>query len=104
MIIIILLCIILFIINVFLCYKYFIIKKAVKSYEDIGTGKYGYYKTPKVIVYIKELDRYLNGYSKITIDKIEATTKYDKQTYIAEEKKSFPIIKINLRNRMVRKY
>ena len=61
--------------------KYFIIKKLIKEYEEIGTGRYGFYNYSyssgscyKAIVYVDELDRYTDGYSKIRINRIESTS------------------------------
>lgn len=62
----------------FFLYKYIRLKKMVKSYNNIGTGRYGFYKynnnnysSYKAIVYVDEIDRYTDGYSKIKIHKIE---------------------------------
>lgn len=62
--------------NVFLGYKYFRFKQAIKSYNEIGTGRIGFYVynptgNYSAIVFVKELDRYTDGYSKLKIDRIE---------------------------------
>lgn len=75
--------VILLIISTLFFTKFRKLKKYIKSYEEIGTGrvgfymdcKSGYYSNYKSIVYIKELDRYNNGYSKIVIDRIEPIDK-----------------------------
>jgi len=61
-------------------FKYIKIKKNVKEYEEIGTGRYGFYDSNKncydsAIVYVKELDRYTDGFSRIVIDKVEPYNK-----------------------------
>lgn len=64
----------------FFMFKYFRLKNEVDSYKEIGTGRVGFYKyisgggSYRAYVYIKELDRYTNGYSKIKIDKIDPTS------------------------------
>lgn len=69
-------------------FKYKKLKKSIKEYEEIGTGRYGFYINKKYspyssIVYINEIDRYKDGYSKIVIDEIEPHNKH----YIKESKK-----------------
>lgn len=69
-------------------FKYRKLKKQVKEYEDIGTGRCGFYLNQnnsllyRTIVYVKEIDRYTDGYSKIKIDRIEV---YDRK-YSRESK------------------
>ena len=67
--------------TIFFGYKYLTIRKLVKEYEEIGTGRYGFYNYNyssgscyKAIVYVDELDRYTDGYSKIKINRIEPTS------------------------------
>lgn len=66
--------------TIFFSYKYLTIKKLVKEYEEIGTGRYGFYNfgssssSYRAIVYVDELDRYTDGYSKIRINRIEPTS------------------------------
>ena len=69
---------ILFISNLIFIIKYFKIKKEIKKYFEIGTGRNGFYLhkhwgyvEKNSYVFIKEIDRYSNGYSEIIIDKIE---------------------------------
>lgn len=56
-------------------YKYIKLKNWVKSYEEIGTGKHGFYMYNKgsysAIVYVNEIDRFKDGYSKIKFDYAE---------------------------------
>jgi hypothetical protein len=64
--------------NVYFGYKYFRFKKLTKEF-DIGTGRVGFYKyssgggSYRAIVYVKELDKYTDGYSLLKIDRVEAT-------------------------------
>jgi len=63
-------------------YKYVNLRKGLKQYENIGTGRigfyiynsggYGYYSA---YVYVNEIDRYSDGYSKIKINNIEPFNK-----------------------------
>jgi hypothetical protein len=80
--------------NIFLFYLFFKLRKDIKKYEDIGTGRYGFYKfgnSYKSYVYVKELDRFTNGYSKIKIDKIETleTTRFSQKQSIINAKANF---------------
>lgn len=68
------------IINLILFVKYRKLKKSIQEYKSIGTGRYGFYNYNfhysslySALVYVKELDRYTNGFSKIEIYKIETT-------------------------------
>lgn len=67
--------------NAFFIYKYLKLKEGLKSYEKIGTGRCGFYKYIgaynyyNAYVYVIEIDRYTDGYSKIEIDKIEPLNK-----------------------------
>lgn len=66
------------IINLILFVKYRKLKKSIQEYKSIGTGRYGFYNFHysslySALVYVKELDRYTNGFSKIEIYKIETT-------------------------------
>lgn len=83
--------------SVILLLKYINLKKEVKKLYDLGTGRKGFYNyshgfSYKCIIYINELDRYNNGYSKITIDNIEPTNggdsaiKYAKENFITLRK------------------
>ena len=64
-------------VGIFYFIKYNKLKKSIKSYESIAIGRYGFYiSSPnsssfKANVYVKEIDRYSSGYSKIKIDRIE---------------------------------
>jgi len=81
----------------FLLFLYLRLKKAVHSYENIGTGRYGFYKTNNVIVYIVELDRYKDGFSKIKMDDFEAynLASYENKTnFINKAKKNFISLKL----------
>jgi lipopolysaccharide export LptBFGC system permease protein LptF len=62
--------------SIFFNIKYFILRKGLKKYESIGTGKIGFYKIYDYYVYIKEIDRYTNGYSRIKIDFIDSNNSY----------------------------
>jgi hypothetical protein len=75
----------LFIVSVFFGIKYFLLRNGIKKYENIGTGHVGFYKmlNSSVIIYIKEIDRYTNGYSKIKLDYIDTESSYYKK--IAKE-------------------
>lgn len=69
--------IIFFVVTMILFFKYKNLKKQVKNLYDVGTGRKGFYYynygfSYKCIIYIKELDRYDNGFSKIAIDEIES--------------------------------
>lgn len=77
----------LFALFVIILLKYIFLKKDVNKLYEIGTGRKGYYYynygfSCKFIIYINELDRYTNGYSKISIDTIEIVNgdKRDKET------------------------
>lgn len=91
-ILIILLIITSFLAFVFL-YKYIRLKKGLEQYKKIGTGRYGFYKFEKygyprkANVYVKEIDRYTNGYSKVEIDYIESI--YSEIEVAKEAKKRF---------------
>lgn len=70
-------------------YKYIKLKSGIKQYDSIGTGKVGFYVYThsnysyyNAYVYVKELDRYTDGYSKIEISNIEPLNK----NYISESK------------------
>lgn len=72
----------LFFSNLFMYNKYNKLKAEINSYNNIGTGRYGFYNNIittysdyNAIIYVIELDRYLDGYSKIKIDKIEPFNK-----------------------------
>ena len=71
-------------------FKYIKLKSSLKSYEEIGTGRYGFYKymgnysSYNAYVYVKEIDRYTDGYSKIKIDKIEALSKNSESDAISK--------------------
>lgn len=64
--------------NGYFGYKYFMFKKLTKEYE-FGTGRVGFYKycssgsSYRAIVYVKEIDKYTDGYSLLKIDRIEPT-------------------------------
>lgn len=74
------------IINLILFVKYRKLKKSIQEYKSIGTGRYGFYNFQYVnlysaLVYVKELDRYTNGFSKIEIYKIETTCSVSYRDY-----------------------
>ena len=75
---------VLFFISVFMSYKYSKLKSGIKEYDSIGTGRYGFYNyavgSYMAIVYIDEIDRYKDGYSKIKINHIEATGSWRTET------------------------
>lgn len=83
---------VLFFIALFMSYKYFKLKHYIKEYDSIGTGRYGFYNycsgSYKAIVYVDEIDRYKDGYSKIKINHIEATGSWKDDT-IDKVKNSF---------------
>jgi hypothetical protein len=74
--------------------KYSKLKKGLKFYEDIGTDRFGFYKIDSgknysSYVYIKEIDRYTNGYSKIKLDNIEPFNKTYNNEAIEWARKNF---------------
>jgi hypothetical protein len=88
--------------NAFFIYKYLKLKKGLKSYEKIGTGRCGFYKYTggysvyNAYVYVIEIDRYTDGYSKIKIDRIEPLDKrYNSE---ANEKSKDSFISLRLTN------
>ena len=74
----------LFFISLFVNYKYFKLKSSIKEYNSIGTGRYGFYNYASgsyiAIVYVDEIDRYKDGYSKIKINHVEATGNWKSET------------------------
>lgn len=66
-----------FILSIMFALKFFKLRKSIKKFEEIGTGRYGFYvnkhfNTDKnSYVYVKEVDRYSNGYSEIILDRVE---------------------------------
>jgi hypothetical protein len=90
----------LFLSNLIFIFKFIKIKNIIKSYYDIGTGRYGFYENKQYMdhsnasyVYVKEIDRYSNGYSEIKISKIEAFNK----TYETDAVRSAKIKFISLK-------
>lgn len=82
---------VLLICNIYLFIK---IRTFLRKYEDIGTGRYGFYingKSYKAFVYVKEIDRFSNGFSKIKLDNIEAIDKFP--STIKSAKDSFITLK-----------
>lgn len=63
-------------ISVFFGVKYFLLKNGLKKYENFGTGRKGFYKFRDIFVYVYEIYRYTNGYSKIKIDRIDSSSSY----------------------------
>lgn len=64
--------------NGYFGYKYFMLRKLTKEYDEIDTGRFGFYNYSsgslyKAIVYVREIDKYTDGYSKLKIDKVEPT-------------------------------
>ena len=61
--------IILFLATLVFVFKYFKLRKGLNQYKKIGTGRFGFYDTTNFSnsakVYVNEIDRYTNGYSKI---------------------------------------
>lgn len=83
--------------NLYFGVKYFKLRKGLKSYEAICTRRYGFYKySDRAYVYISELDRYQNGYSKIKLDEIEVynTSYYTEAEVIKSVKKYFVSLKL----------
>jgi len=86
--------------NAFFILKYLKLKKAIRSYERIGTGRYGFYKYIgtyshySAYVYVNEIDRYTDGYSKIRIDRIEAFTKSSESDAIEKSTNAFLSLKL----------
>lgn len=94
-------CAILFLSNLFIFYKYKKLKNGLKEYLNIGTGRYGFYnyicnysREYSAIVYVKEIDRYTNGYSKIKIDNIEPVYKNYLETSIEKANEHFVSLKL----------
>lgn len=58
-------------------YKYIKLKKWTKTYDEIGTGRHGFYMYNKgsynAIVYVNEIDRFKDGYSKIKFNYAESS-------------------------------
>lgn len=76
--------------NLYFIYKYYTLQKLVTSYEKIGTGRYGFYKVDsRAIIYVVEIDRYKDGYSKIKIDNIEPYNTLDPDRAIRNARGSF---------------
>ena len=79
--------------------KYQNLKTNIKEYEDIGTGRRGFYHygTPVnsyySIVYVKEVDRYTDGFSKIQLESIEPYNKYNYNNALGSIKNSFISLK-----------
>lgn len=78
--------------------KYQKLKISIKEYEDIGTGRKGFYEYGTTnlyhsIVYVKELDRYTDGYSKIKFEGIEAYNRYNYNNALETIKSSFISLK-----------
>jgi len=76
-------------------FRYIKLKKLIKEYNKINTGRYGFYVSKRTssiytsYVYITELDRYTNGYSKVEINRIEPFDKYYKNDSIMYAKQDF---------------
>ena len=88
-----------FISNAFFVFKYIRLRKGINEYKEIGTGRLGFYmncRSYRAIVYVKELDRFSNGYSSIKIDRIESceTGSYGTSQSISDAKNSFITIKL----------
>lgn len=67
-------------------YKYLRLRKEIINFKNIGTGRYGVYVEKGYLcsayVFIKEIDRYTNGYSKIKLNRIEKiSSSFDKSDY-----------------------
>ena len=86
--------------NVFFILKCLKLKNAIKSYEKIWTGRYGFYKYTgscsyhNAYVYVDEIDRYTDGYSKIKIDRIEAFSKSSESDAIEKSTNAFLSLKL----------
>jgi len=78
--------IILFFGCIFFVVKYFLLRKGLKKYESVGTGRVGFHKDYTTMIYIKEIDRYTNGYSKIIIDNIETSSSMRKEMILRDFK------------------
>ena len=84
--------------TIFLGYKYLTIKKVVKEFQQIGTGRYGFYEkrgtSYNAYVYVDEIDRYSDGHSKIKIHKIEAFNTAYQDNSISWARDSFVSLKL----------
>lgn len=74
--------------------KYSNLKTKVKEYDEIGTGRIGFYISNKggsyqALVYVYEIDRYTTGYSKIKIKDVESLSPNYKEDSISYAKKRF---------------
>lgn len=92
---------ILFLCNILFIYKYLQLKKGIKSYNRIGTGRYGFYKYTdgrysfyNAYVYVYEMDRYTDGFSRIEIDTIEAISKNHEKDSSSRARNEFLSLKL----------
>lgn len=82
------------VISFFYYKKYKRLKKEIKNFEEIGTGRSGFYYNNKggsyaAIVYVNELDRYTTGYSKIKLKDVESLNPSYREDSISYAKKKF---------------
>ena len=86
--------------NVVFIYKYLKLKKGLKAYEKIGTNRIGFYKyinfypNYNAYIYVNEIDRYTDGYSKIEIDRIEVWNKSCENSSKEKARDSFLSLKL----------
>ena len=64
--------------NIYNINRFIVLKKGLKKYEQIGTGRFGFYKYSHIsytqydsYIYVNEIDRYSGGFSKVEINRIE---------------------------------
>jgi len=64
--------------NIIFIYRFIKLKKGLKKYQQIGTGRFGFYKYShssylqyNSYIYVNEIDRYSGGFSKVEINRIE---------------------------------
>lgn len=87
--------------SIYIFYKYRKLKTSIKSYEDIGTGRKGFYFYGSAtssyygIIYVNEIDRYTDGYSKIKLDHIELISKRWSDSVQVMEKNFLSLKKTN---------
>lgn len=86
----------LFSVTLFMTYKYIKLKAGIKKYDEIGTGRYGFYKyiysSYHAIVYVDEIDRYKDGYSKIKFNHAEPTGSWKKDSVEAAQNNFITLI------------
>jgi len=84
--------------TIFFGYKYMTLKKLTKEFQEIGTGRYGFYEmrvgSYDAYVYVNEIDRYTDGHSKIKLHKVEAISSTYRENSIGYAKDKFISLKL----------